>query len=353
MIIENTPIKALVFDWGDTLMQVFPEYDGPMKDWPKVAEVEGARQCLAELHSHYRLFIGTNAAASNRESIRAALEMVGLSEFIEEIYGFTQLNCRKPELRFFAGLEEALGLKRSELMMVGDSFEIDVLGGWGAGWRTAWLNPSNRQAPGLLPVQDIDISRLVDLPAKLREKQVPSLNDCLAWHLERGASLYLLNHVKTVAAGAYRMALWLRAAGQLVDPLLAHRGGLLHDLAKTAEKKDGPDHGLLAAELLREQDLPELAEMANRHMLFGLLDPERRPQTWEQKVVYLADKYTEGSRFVTLDERMQALRQRYRMDPAEIAELEPELRSLQAELCEAINIEPVEIAQKLTESALS
>jgi len=34
-------IRALIFDWGDTVMRVFPEFSGPMAHWPRVEAVHG------------------------------------------------------------------------------------------------------------------------------------------------------------------------------------------------------------------------------------------------------------------------------------------------------------------------
>jgi len=98
-----------------------------------------------------------------------------------------------------------------------------------------------------------------------------------------------------------------------VNPILAHRGGLLHDLAK-ATHHQGMDHGQLAGEMLRQKDEPALADIADHHMLFTLLDEVRMPRTWEQKLVYYADKLVEKNELVSVDERLAGLQERYRID---------------------------------------
>ncbi len=42
--------RAILFDWGDTLMRVFPEYDGPMYAWPRVEAVEGTAEKTAAMY---------------------------------------------------------------------------------------------------------------------------------------------------------------------------------------------------------------------------------------------------------------------------------------------------------------
>ena len=39
--------RAVIFDWGGTLMLEDPRYYGPMVDWPEVAAVDGIRAAEA------------------------------------------------------------------------------------------------------------------------------------------------------------------------------------------------------------------------------------------------------------------------------------------------------------------
>ncbi|RPJ49817.1 MAG: GNAT family N-acetyltransferase, partial [Chloroflexi bacterium] len=52
-----TPNFALVFDWGNTLMRVFPEYSGPMASWPEVADVDGAVNALEALLGRHTMVV--------------------------------------------------------------------------------------------------------------------------------------------------------------------------------------------------------------------------------------------------------------------------------------------------------
>jgi putative nucleotidyltransferase with HDIG domain len=327
-------------------MKMLP-YDGPMADWPEVAAIEGAAEMLQRLNGQYPLILGTNALDSKRETIRAALDRVGLGQYLTEIYTFQQLGFRKPELGFFRGLERALGCAPHELLMVGDEYRNDMIGAWRAGWKTAWLNASHRMAPGLMPVHTLDLAGLSELPEALERLKHPDTQTCLSWHLEAGAPRNVLQHVQMVAAVAYRMALWLRAAGAEVDPLLAYQGGLVHDLAKLVEREDGPDHGLLAAEMLRQRGAERLAQIASRHMLFNLLDDTRRPRAWEDKLVYLADKVVEGQQVVTVERRLERLKERYAIDAGLLAALAPRLTGLQDEVCAALNLTPAALTANL------
>lgn len=341
---------AIVFDWGDTLMTTFPEYDGVMAEWPRVAAEPGAAQMLAALGERCRLLVGTNAANSNAAQVAAALERAGLAGSIERVFTVHELGARKPDPRFYAALQAQTGLSADQILMVGDDYRIDVTGAWRAGWRVAWYNPRGASAPALLPLHDVDITHLGALPTALQAPALPGLNECLSWLLQNGASAGLMAHVQAVAALAYQMAVWLRSAGQTVDPLLAHRGGLLHDLAKLAPAAPPAqrDHGALAAEMLLGKGQPALAEIARRHILHLILDAQLAPRTWEEKLVYLADKLVEGCHPVALEERLAALRDRYPQHAASIDAAAPAVRALQDELCNALNFPAGELAARLT-----
>jgi putative hydrolase of the HAD superfamily len=187
MEITKRELRVLAFDWGDTLMKVFPMPPGPMVDWPEVAAVEGALECLQALHGRYRIVVATNASESSAQEVRGALDRVGLGEFIDEIFTVKEIGTSKLSPVYYSQLEIILGERREHLMMVGDHYTADVLHPWQAGWQAAWFNPAGLAAPGLLPVQSIDLARLADLPEALSSISLPGYMDCLAWYLAREA----------------------------------------------------------------------------------------------------------------------------------------------------------------------
>ena len=62
-------IRAIVFDWGDTLMRDFG-LPGPMALWPRVEVLPGAAAALEVLHERYRLAVASNAGESGADLIR-------------------------------------------------------------------------------------------------------------------------------------------------------------------------------------------------------------------------------------------------------------------------------------------
>jgi len=350
---QSNEITTLVFDWGDTLMHTIPGYLGAMVDWPRIAVVEDVSQALEQLSGRYRLVVGTNAADSTPAQVMAALDRGGLGKYFQKVFTAHELGgLRKPAVGYFHALQAALGEPAQHMLMVGDDYQVDVLGAYQAGWRTFWYNPAVRPCPGLAPLQDTDLYQMSDLPGAITRLRFPGWNTCHTWMSDRALPHSLVLHCYSVAAVAYLMAIWLRQNGEEVDPVLAHRGGLLHDLAKVSSAGPGTppaNHGERAARLLTTYGQPELAQIARRHMLFSLNNPEERPQSWEEKVVYFSDKLVEGSGVVTFEERLEALRRRYQMEESThpISEIVPALENLQAEICQAIHLSPADLVPKL------
>ena len=99
----------MLFDWGDTVMRVFPDCRGPMASWPRVEVVPGIRQALRALRPHAVIGLATNAADSEPGEIRAALARVRLAASFPRIYCYRALGVRKPSPEYFAAVLADLG----------------------------------------------------------------------------------------------------------------------------------------------------------------------------------------------------------------------------------------------------
>ena len=135
-----------------------------------------------------------------------------------------------------------------------------------------------------------------------------------------------------VAQVAYRLALWLHQAGHSVDPLLAHRAGFLHDLDKEQTRQVHSQHGLQSGMHLRRRGYLQLARIVAHHRPDAIIDPELQPRTWEERLVYYADKLLEGDRLVTLAQRIASLRSRYPQSENLIDLCEPKVHEMEKRL---------------------
>ncbi len=303
-------LEAVFFDSGDTLLRVFP-YAGRMADWPEVAAVDGAAEALLQLRGRYRLAVLSNAQDSRAADMAAAMRRAGL-DYLSTCITARDIGALKPDPAFFRAGLQALDVPADRTVMVGDSYAADVLGARAAGLRAVWYNPRGGPCPSAHPAYDATVSDLRDLPAVLAAAFLPDATTCLAWLAQQGASADLTTHVRLVAAAAFRLAERLAAAGEDVDPLLAHRGGLLHDLAKASAAARGVSHELEAGRLLRERGQPALARIAERHPVWAPLTADLRPTTWEEKLVYYADRISGPTKIVSIEERLAEMLARRR-----------------------------------------
>lgn len=149
----------VLFDWGNTLMRVFPEFRGKMRDWPRVQEIPGARKALHSLHGRIGIALATNAADSEEEDIRQALERADLSSFIKRIYCLKTVGAKKSSPEFFAWVLKDLHTPADRIVMVGDEYGEDVEAAQAAGLRAVWYNersPEVRTGHNLATLHHLD-----------------------------------------------------------------------------------------------------------------------------------------------------------------------------------------------------
>jgi FMN phosphatase YigB (HAD superfamily) len=148
-------IKAILFDWGDTLMVDFPDEKGPMKDWRRVSATRNAEACLAALAPRFPLYVATNAKDSGREDIMAAFARVGLAPYLSGVFCFREIGAPKPSKEFFGYILGKLGLSAEEILMVGDDLEKDYRGARSFGLRALLYDPRGERPEAAEGIQDL------------------------------------------------------------------------------------------------------------------------------------------------------------------------------------------------------
>jgi putative hydrolase of the HAD superfamily len=155
------PIKAVIFDWGDTLMRDHPEKPGPMYQWDVVSVMEGAEFLLPYLSKKYLLAVATNAGCSNTEAMVSALQRVEIADYFSRFWSSIDLGVAKPDPRFFLSICNQLGIEPGQCVMVGNSYEKDIVGACRAGLQTILYNPDN--FPGPFPMAGHVVVNLTDI----------------------------------------------------------------------------------------------------------------------------------------------------------------------------------------------
>lgn len=152
-------VTHILFDWGDTLMVDDPAQTTPMAEWPTVRSVPGAEQTLRQLKAAGKVIcLATSANVSDEVQIRAALARVSLEQFISRVFCFKNTGLPKGEA-FYQKVLGNLSISPTQALMVGDSFEKDVLAANAAGMAAIWFNertPEQRQGALHLTVRSMD-----------------------------------------------------------------------------------------------------------------------------------------------------------------------------------------------------
>ncbi len=121
-------------------MRVFPDYKGPMVEWPHLETIPNAKETLSILRSSWIVALATNAVDSNENEIRQALACADLNELVDKVYCYQQIGHKKSSPAFFKFVLLDLGSESKSVFMVGDNFEEDVLSANKSGIRAVWFN---------------------------------------------------------------------------------------------------------------------------------------------------------------------------------------------------------------------
>jgi FMN phosphatase YigB (HAD superfamily) len=156
-------IKAILFDWGNTLMIDFPDQNGPMYLWDKIEAVPNADICLSNLSRDYSCYIATNAKNSTKEDIIKALKIVKIDKYIEDVFCYKEIGFEKPSKEFFDCVIDKLQLKKEEIIMVGDDYQKDYLGARNYGLSAIFYNPGNNERMQFI------VNNLLDVPKAVEE----------------------------------------------------------------------------------------------------------------------------------------------------------------------------------------
>lgn len=105
--------------------------------------IDGATELLEKLSENYRLHILSNGYyAIQLQKMKSS----GIYHFFEEIITNDIANARKPDVAIFRFAVQKLSASMSECLMVGDTYEADILGAHSAGMDVIHFEPTGMTA---------------------------------------------------------------------------------------------------------------------------------------------------------------------------------------------------------------
>ncbi len=216
----------------------------------------------------------------------------------------------------------------------------------------------------------------------MKNYSLPTRKECFDIIKKHRVPPHIVKHCMAVAKLAVFLAQRLNDKGVAVDIDLVDRACLLHDVARVCEFKDfdqnnfvhtvteqekttwnrlkakykGISHEDAAYELLKEK-YPELALAIKKHKYAALLDEAERPNTWEERIVYYADKRVMHDSVVTLKERLEDghqrnvhLRHTKEQNKINTAEVDRLIFILEHEIFAKMSLEPDDVTEEFIDS---
>jgi len=193
---------------------------------------------------------------------------------------------------------------------------------------------------------------------------------------------HIVNHSKAVAKLAVFLARRLNENGTAVNIPLLEAACLLHDLLRVHDFKE-PDykrfeqnlpeeektkwqklrskykaisHEDAACDILKKQ-YSAIALTIKRHRYMALLDEKEKPQSWEEKLLYYADKRVMHDKIVPLKERLAEGHKRNifqhgsaAQSKANTAKVDPLIFQMEKEIFEKIGLDPIEVTEEFIDS---
>ena len=216
----------------------------------------------------------------------------------------------------------------------------------------------------------------------MKKYNLPTHQECLVIIKANHVPPHIVNHSVAVAKLALFLAQKLKEKGEAVDLDLVQSASLLHDIAKicdfkkldysrfrcpvSAENKEkwrqlrtkykGIPHEHAAYDILKEK-YPALALAVKKHRYVDILDKKEKPDTWEEKLVYYADKRVMHDKIVPLEKRLTEGHKRNALfdesqaqKQAVIAEVDPLIYKLEKEIFGRIGLNPLDITEDFIDS---
>jgi len=147
----SKPVRALIFDWGDTIMRDFG-LPGIMAEWEKVEWIPGAEKTLIGVSSKFMCVIATSAGQSGTPEMIAALKRIGADKYFDYFFSSKELGYNKPDPRFFTEISRCINLAPETCLMIGNIYEKDIIGAKKAAMQTAFFN--EKKLTGTFPDAD-------------------------------------------------------------------------------------------------------------------------------------------------------------------------------------------------------
>ena len=173
--------------------------------------------------------------------------------------------------------------------------------------------------------------------------KIPNEKECEKLYDEFDVPERIRKHCRAVTKVAVFLAKKLKEKGIKVDVNLVRAAAMLHDIDKLQTLKNVCQHGVTSCKWLSCKEHKKVGEVIKKHVYKHYVESDS--VSWEDKIVYYADKRCNGDEVVTLDERMAYAREKY--PEYHEQKHEEHIREVEKEIFNIIEIEPDELKEAM------
>jgi uncharacterized protein len=149
-------------------------------------------------------------------------------------------------------------------------------------------------------------------------KAFPDYDECIRLLTRYSTPPNVISHLVLTTQTALKIAKVITLNDPQIDCDLILAGALLHDIGRC--KSHGLDHGILGAQIIREEQYPEeLARIAENHLFAGITKYEAvelglpfqdyLPVNLEEKIITYSDNVSKREPLLTIDEVIDRYRE--------------------------------------------
>lgn len=114
--------------------------------------IDGAIDLLDYLHDKYRMHIISNGFSELQDK---KINGSGLGKYFDKIVLSDAIGVNKPNPLIFNHLLNKAGVSPSEVVMIGDNIDTDIMGAKNSGIDQVWFNPNNGNRKDILPTYTV------------------------------------------------------------------------------------------------------------------------------------------------------------------------------------------------------
>jgi len=166
-------LKAVIFDFGHTIMNEIKDRDWPFSSVP-IHLMPGVLDVLPQLS--IEMGIWANTRKVKERGVREWLKRAEINHHFKWVVTSVEAGHRKPHPEFFSFALKKSGLKKDEVVFVGNQLNTDIQGALNYGIPNVWLSDSVFRSPddtykeGQI-VPTYTIGNLTGLPSLVRKLQ--------------------------------------------------------------------------------------------------------------------------------------------------------------------------------------